>query len=334
MCWGDNAFEQAGVTIEDALSVASPRWVAQHFEFQEIDLAPRHSCGLAHNGTVWCWGSNEHNELKSNYDVYRSAIPIPIEGIAGPATRLASGGWSSCAIDIDSSVACWGNWQLDPYAPRTPTLVDGVRDAIGIDRNADTACAVTGDGGVSCWGGFNVYGQLGDGNVGADFSRDDAAPVVGLPESATHVALGGDFVCAVLASGDAACWGRGDFGFLGDGTFESKALPTLVIDLTSVVDLSANLSHVCAVLNDGGVACWGNNTFSPEPVADFATPQRVAGIANVVDVAVGAWFTCALTADQEIYCWGENQNSQLGLGEGAPSFVLTPTRVDWRAALP
>src|SRR5262245_14893559 len=100
------------------------------------------------------------------------------------------------------------------------------------------------------------------------------------------------------------------------------------------MDIAANISHACAALADGAVACWGDNVFSPEPVPAVATPYRIEGVANVVDVAVGAWFTCALTADQEVYRWGENESSQLGLGAGAPHFVLTPTRVDWRAALP
>jgi alpha-tubulin suppressor-like RCC1 family protein len=60
----------------------------------------------------------------------------------------------------------------------------------------------------------------------------------------------------------------------------------------------------------------------------------VNGIAGVVDVAVGFWYTCALTLDQEIYCWGTNSNHELGLGDGSPFWVYTPTRVDWRAALP
>ena len=37
---------------------------------------------------------------------------------------------------------------------------------------------------------------------------------------------------------------------------------------------------------------------------------------------------CALTDNGEVYTWGNNQADQLGLGDGKPNIVSTPTRID------
>ena len=50
-------------------------------------------------------------------------------------------------------------------------------------------------------------------------------------------------------------------------------------------------------------------------------------------VSSGSKHTCGVRADRSLWCWGSNYDDQLGLGEGAPSTRLVPTRVgtdtDW-----
>lgn len=77
------------------------------------------SCGLAHDGTLWCEGSNEAGELATLTGIAcRRAcrqLPanVPIRGAAGMRFRsLTSSRWGythSCAIGVDDSRAyCWG----------------------------------------------------------------------------------------------------------------------------------------------------------------------------------------------------------------------------------
>ncbi|MBK8690827.1 MAG: hypothetical protein IPN17_00595 [Deltaproteobacteria bacterium] len=47
-------------------------------------------------------------------------------------------------------------------------------------------------------------------------------PSVLLLTSAQHVEQGDDFGCAVRTDGTVTCWGRGDYGSLGDGTLTSR----------------------------------------------------------------------------------------------------------------
>jgi len=46
---------------------------------------------------------------------------------------------------------------------------------------------------------------------------------------ATEVAAGGYFTCAVLGSGSTECWGRNEYGQLGNGDATDSPLPAKVI---------------------------------------------------------------------------------------------------------
>lgn len=126
-----------------------------------------------------------------------------------------------------------------------------------------------------------------------------------------------------------ACWGFGGDGELGTGNWDDSTSPEIVQGVGNGMDIGCSVSHACALLDDGHITCWGD---PPELPAMSASPVRVDGVSGVADIAVGNWYTCVLTHDQEIFCWGENGLHELGLGDGSPLWVDTPTRVDWRAA--
>ena len=50
------------------------------------------------------------------------------------------------------------------------------------------------------------------------------------PACSTHVAAGGGHSCAIREDGTVWCWGRNDFGQLGDGTAADSSLPVKVPD--------------------------------------------------------------------------------------------------------
>ena len=81
-----------------------------------------------------------------------------------------------------------------------------------------------------------------------------------------QVDTGDEHTCAILSNGDVKCWGRDNYGQLGDGgsSQDINAPPSTAIDLgtgRTAVAISAGTNSNCAILDNGDLKCWGNNYF-------------------------------------------------------------------------
>ena len=176
------------------------------------------------------------------------------------------------------------------------------------------------------------------------------ATLLALPAAATAVppltgvrslASGGLSTCGVLTSGKVDCWGRGDSGQLGDGTFyrsanEGPAAPVAVKGiggagtLGGVASLSSDEDSAtyCALLTSGRVDCWGdgifgqlgNGTFYSASPYGSAVPVAVKGVGGVGTLGGVAGLTstesgyCARLTSGEVDCWGYGSLGALGDG--------------------
>ena len=125
-----------------------------------------------------------------------------------------------------------------------------------------TYCAVLTSGGVDCWGLGN-YGTLGDGNFYASSPFGSDTPVevdgvggTGTLTGVTSVATDTTGYCALLTSGGMDCWGDGEYGQLGNGTFyttgdDGSATPVEV----EGVDGAGTLTGVTNVVGDTASYC-------------------------------------------------------------------------------
>src|SRR5437016_10225001 len=75
----------------------------------------------------------------------------------------------------------------------------------------------------------------------------------------TALAAGGLHTCMRLPDGTVQCWGRNNFGQLGngDGSLSSSSVPVAVRGLTTATRVVTGDAHTCALLGDGTVQCWG-----------------------------------------------------------------------------
>lgn len=194
------------------------------------------------------------------------------------------------------------------------------------------ACAVKMDGTVWCWGGNN-NGKLG---VGDTDGRLLPAPVVmdATMVGVEGVSAGSTHTCAWTAGGAAWCWGKNQFGQLGDGTNEDRLRPVKVPNFNGASMMSsANNSlwpyHTCA-LGAGSVHCWGGGAsgqLGNGGNADSWTPVGVSGLSSATLVSTGAVFTCALESGA-VWCWGDGGQGQLGDGYSAWNHnVSTPAEI-------
>jgi alpha-tubulin suppressor-like RCC1 family protein len=161
-------------------------------------------------------------------------------------------------------------------------------------------------------GGANAQGQLGDGTT---VNKNTPVSVSGLSSNVASVSAGYQHTCAVMTDGTARCWGRNDYGQLGNNTQTTSTVPVVVSGLSGVAKLSLGTTHTCALLTTGSIKCWGqnNNGAIGDSTASLRlTPVNVGGIANAVDVGVGGAHSCAVLSDGTGRCWGLGSEGQLG----------------------
>ena len=136
-----------------------------------------------------------------------------------------------------------------------------------------------------------------------------------------QLAAGAEHTCAVTASGSVKCWGNNATGQLGNGSFSSSPLPTLVLGFdVQVRAVAAGAGHSCALTVIGSVKCWGNNGWGQlgnnSTDASSNTPVDVVGLSSgVTGISANGYFTCVIQGNSGVKCWGNNRAGQLGSGD-------------------
>jgi prepilin-type N-terminal cleavage/methylation domain-containing protein len=262
----------------------------------------------------------------------------------------------NCAIATDGRLFCWGQNSTGGLGDgtltnrATPTLVGGTGllggklvKSVGVGY--DHACAVNTVGAVYCWG-RNDYGQLGNGTTSAAIvgSLPAAVNVTGVLAGKAIVSVSSNIsiTCALSDAGVGYCWGRGNFGSLGSGSFTDSSAPVAIVMTGSLAGktiktlVSGGLTS-CAIASDNLAYCWGYNYYGSLGVGTSAGgststpgPVSTAGALNgktIVSISSGFFSVCAVASDQKAYCWGHNDYGQLGLGNGTdqslPTAVVT-----------
>lgn len=263
------------------------------------------------------------------------------------STDSASGEEQTCGI-INQETWCWGSGvdgrlgngttttSLIPVkVSRQAGLLQGKEDT-NISVGAAFACVVA-DSRVYCWG-RNGYGQLGNGLTASSNVPVAVSTATGMTEQIKQVVTGGEHACALTVGGDVWCWGRNNYGQIGNGvvTDTLSMRPERVDGLGQassmpVSQIAASLwaSHNCAIaLSASGpkAYCWGRNdsgqlgdgtsTHRPNPVAVY-DDSGLAG-RTVTDISTSSrnggglyGHSCAV-ASGRFYCWGNNSYGVLG----------------------
>ena len=239
------------------------------YENNKIATGYNHSCGILHDNSLVCWGSDYYGQLGdggTNTDRPYVATYLPVDlGTDRTALAVAAGHSHTCAILDDGSLKCWGDnshGQLgdgsttDRTSPVQVDLGSG-NTAVAISAGHSHTCAILQDGTLKCWGQDN-NGQVGDGGT----NSDQSSPVtinLGSSRTADSVSAGIHHTCAVLDDGSIKCWGLNNEGQLGDGSTTTSGTPVSVnLDAGKIAfAVAAGMHHTCALV-DSHVECWGN----------------------------------------------------------------------------
>ena len=329
-CWGANMYGQLGdgttmpqntpVTVTGLGATATA-----------VAVAGNHSCALLSDGSVKCWGINDAGQL-GNASTINSPTPVIVSGLSS-VVLIATGRSHTCAILLGGGLKCWGSNSYGQLGDGTTTDRSSPRDVLGglssgvasVSGGLTHTCATLASGALKCWG-TNSYGQIGDSSV-AGTLRTLPVDVVGLSSGVSRTALGAYSSCALTTAGGVKCWGKGDGGNVGDGTYTNRATPADVIGLQSgVATIAHGSQHVCASLINGSVRCWGSNAtgaLGNNTTSTASRPVNVVGLTGgIAAVAAGLDHSCALlAASGGITCWGSNASGQAGDGGGTGAYA-------------
>jgi alpha-tubulin suppressor-like RCC1 family protein len=194
-CWGQNSSGQLGRGNRNSIG-DHPNEMGDALAtidlggLRVLSLATgrNHTCALLEDGTVKCWGHNQHGQLGLNDFNDRGDGP----GEMGNALRAVDLGPGlrvldvqavdhTCAIVEGGRLKCWGlnGWGqlgLGDFNNRGDSggevgavlpFVDlgAGRQVISVATGAYHTCAVLNGNTIKCWGQNNPYGQLGLGDV-------------------------------------------------------------------------------------------------------------------------------------------------------------------------
>lgn len=282
-CWGNNEEGQLGISTTPNVPAWSPTplQVTSTLVAKAIGAGGEHSCLVAVDSTVWCWGQNGDLQVADRADDPQ-LTPVQVPGIT-KGDAVSAGDQHSCALSEDSSIVCWGSNALgqlgqgdgSPDHLSMPAQVKMLFSAVSVTLGDQHSCSLLNDSSVYCWGS-NVAGSIGNG------SMMNASLPVRVLDGVVSLKTSGDgkHVCAVKSNGTIVCWGNNDLGQLAldPATSVTKGVPTEV-PLSSVKLVGVGAHHSCAATFDGTVWCWGGNHSGQLGIAPsevVTTPQRAA----------------------------------------------------------
>jgi alpha-tubulin suppressor-like RCC1 family protein len=314
-CWGFGEYGQLGDNDLSNHSSSTPtqvlgvNGVGYLTGVTQISAYGFNTCALRNDGKMACWGRGISGMLgDGNVTGHNSALPLLVLGVDGVGnlsdiSQIAVGEQHTCALNTNGNVFCWGEngsaavGNNNDYftASGTPLQVvnednDGgyLSEVVSLSSGSHKSCAIKEDSTAVCWGN-GTYGQLGNGDT-TTHKTHVPTPVQGEGGSGylsgiTSISARGDnHSCAVLDDNTVWCWGRGNYGQLGDDdtSDHSVGYPTQVLSadgndyLTNVTQVSAGQNGNCATINDNSVYCWGRGEYGA--LGDNDTTEHNEGL--------------------------------------------------------
>ncbi|MCB0962893.1 MAG: DUF4214 domain-containing protein [Acidimicrobiales bacterium] len=328
-CWGDNGYGQLGVG-DDAVhrtptAVTTAGTVLDGETVVDVAVGSEHACAVTGGGVVACWGRGLHGVLGQN-DTADQPAPVavkvagtPLEGAQVVDVDVDAN--QSCALTLDSRVACWGAGPAPYPITELGTAASPLagRQIAELRRQGRT-CARTVDGRSACWSGGWTSPPTGG---------------IALTGTVADLSSGSQHTCATTTSGQATCWGDNAYGQLGRSTANPELplpvgygvpTPPAVTSMetgqrTATIGWTAPASSPYPITGYRLIVRWGFLQFRQVDLGPDARSATVTGLPASATLAI------VLTAS--------NQAGQSGYVEESVDIAPRPSTVapfaDWDA---
>ncbi len=281
-CWGEGTNGRLGngsTSDKKVPTIVSRGEMPSGVTVLDIVASESHTCALASDSNVYCWGYGSSGRLGNN-STSDKTTPVVVSqgelptGVTIKEISTSSGGGHTCALATDSKAYCWGKGdngrlgnnstsdQTTPVATWQGEMPSGSIVSSVIAANSHS-CAIASDEQAYCWG-YGSSGRLGNGSL-----SNQTTPVAisqgEMPSGLTILQVsGGSHACVLASNYKIYCWGKGDDGRLGNGSTDQQNT-AVAVDMSGVLsdkivlDIAVGDSHTCAV-SSGVAYCWGANT--------------------------------------------------------------------------
>lgn len=231
-----------------------------------LSVGAQGNCLTAQRSTQ-CWGSIA-GEMSPPSTPFTS---VP-NGLVDVAISSGSTSRFACGILADQTVGCWGengggqigSFELEGNHPFTK--IEGLNGVTRIATGSSHACAVADQGAVYCWGNNNLEAvgrpeRTPKPPSGTPNPEPVPQQVLGLPP-AIDVTCGMTHSCALLDDGTSRCWGRQNWGALGQAGVEQEEQGVQLFDpgLNEIRTLVADRDSTVALTEDGTLYGWGRGS--------------------------------------------------------------------------
>lgn len=231
-CWGANNAGQLGTG--NRTSSATPVRAAAPRTFRRVTAGSFYTCAVATDNSAWCWGYAGLGNTGDGATIsYGNTVALtPTQVVGGHSFRdITAGQYHTCGVTAPDAALCWGSntgvlgngTQTDTS---TPAPVAGGRAFAHLSAGFVHTCGVTTAATVFCWG-RNGNGQLGSPATDVVPSPTQVPDLRAAEVAAANVSTGGAaYTCAISQDRLTTwCWGRNDWGQLGNATRTAFATP-------------------------------------------------------------------------------------------------------------
>ena len=311
-CWGENGEGElsSGIfTLEQF-----PNYL--DYDFSLFEVGSFYSCGLLENGSAMCWGTNSNGQLGDNTTENKES-PTLVH-TSNIFDYVSAAGFSTCGLLENGSAMCWGrndngqlgNGSITGPIP-LPQFVSGNYVFANISVGGLFVCGLLENGSAMCWGD-NTYGQLGNGSVGGDSL---VPQFVSGNHSFISLEVSQGTSCGLLENGSAMCWGRNDYGQVGDNSTINRDVPAFVYGNKTFISIYPGSFSTCGLLENGSAMCWGRNNVgqlgNDDLGIDSEIPVYVKSDYLFDFLNLGFIHVCGLLENGSAMCWGDNSKNQI-----------------------